>query len=183
MAALHNVTLFIVNILFSFALFIILLRIVLQFFRANVNNPICQMTAKLTNPVVLPLRGVLPRVSFIDLSSVLVLVIVEILKFFTISLIQGVNPGFFLIFLMSLTDIILQTIDLFFYAILIRVILSWINSNNSLYLNEIVYLITEPLLGRIRRVIPAIAGMDFSPIVAFILLKVCSIVVLSYLPG
>lgn len=183
MAALHNVALFIANVFFSLCVFMVLLRILLQFFGANVNNPICQMTAKITNPVVLPLRKILPRVRFIDLASLTVLFIVEILKFLTIGLIQGIYIGFLLNILMSVTDIFLQTIDFLFYAILIRMILSWINSPNSMYLAEIVYILTEPMLGRIRRFLPSIGGMDLSPIVAFVFLKIINIVILSYLPG
>ena len=183
MTALHNVVLFIANIFFSFCVFVILLRILLQFFRANFHNPICQLVAKMTNPVILPLRKILPRVSFIDLSSVIVLLIIEILKFMTLGFIQGIFISLPFNIIMSLTDMILQTIDILFYAILIRVILSWINSPNTMVLAEIVYLLTEPMLGRIRRIVPPIAGLDLSPIVAFILLKILSIVILSYLPG
>ncbi len=183
MAALHNVTLFLVNIFFSLCIFVILLRIILQFFRANVNNPICQMVAKMSNPVVLPLRKILPRVSSIDVASVIVLFLIEIIKFMVLGLMQGILLGLIPCILMSITDILIQTIDIFFYAIIIRVILSWIHSANTALLAEIVYVITEPLLSRIRRFIPFVAGMDLSPLVAFILLKVISIVILSYLPG
>lgn len=183
MAALHNVTLFLVNLFFSLCVFVILLRILLQFFRANVNNPICQMVAKMSNPVVLPLRKILPRVTFIDLSSIIVLFLVEVIKFMVLGLMQGILIGLIPCVIMSITDMLLQTIDMLFYAIIIRVILSWINSPNTMYLAEIVYVITEPLLSRIRRFVPFIAGLDLSPLIAFILLKVMSIVILSYLPG
>lgn len=183
MAALQNVTLFIANIFFSFCVFVILLRILLQFFRANINNPICQMIAKFSNPVVLPLRKILPRISFIDLASVLVFFIIEILKFMVLGWLQGIMIGPLLIIIMSITDMLLQIVDALFYAILIRVILSWINSANTMVLAEIVYVMTEPMLSRIRRIVPPIAGLDLSPLVAFILLKIISIVILSYFPG
>ncbi len=183
MAALHNVTLFLMNIFFSFCIFVVLLRIMLQCLRANANNPICQMVAKITNPVVLPLRKIIPRVNFIDLSSVVVLIALEILKFTLLPWVQGIHIGFGFILLMSFTDILLQIVDVIFYAIIIRVILSWINSPNTMYLAEIVFMLTEPLLGRIRRFLPAMGGMDLSPLVAFICLQVINIVILSYLPS
>lgn len=183
MTAIHNVTLFLVNIFFSLCVFVILLRILLQYFRANVNNPICQMVAKMSNPIVLPLRKILPRVSFIDLASIIVLFLVEIIKFMVLGLMQGILIGIVPLIIMSITDMLLQTIDMLFYAIIIRVILSWIHSPNTLYLAEVLYVMTEPLLSRIRRFVPLIAGLDLSPLVAFVLLKVISIVILSYLPG
>lgn len=183
MAALNNIAQFITELFFSFCIFFILLRILLQFFRANINNPICQLTAKVTNPVVLPLRKMLPRVSFVDLASVIILFMLEILKFTSFAFLQGFHFSFFPLIIMSLTDIILQIINLLFYAIIIRVILSWISSPSTAYLNEILYVLTEPLLGKIRRFVPPIAGFDLSPIVAFVLLKVLSIIIFSYLPG
>lgn len=183
MAVLHNVTLFLVNIFFSLCIFVILLRILLQFFRANINNPICQMIAKISNPVVLPLRKILPRVSFIDIASIIIFFLVEIIKFTTLGFIQNISIGLMPCIIMSITDMLLQTIDMLFYAIIIRVILSWIQSPNTYQLAEVVYVITEPMLSRIRRVIPLIAGLDLSPLVAFVLLKVISIVILSVFPA
>lgn len=183
MAALHNVAQFITEIFFSFCIFFILLRILLQLSRASVNNPICQLTARITNPLVLPLRQILPNTRLFDLASLLILLILEIIKFSAAAMLQGFYFSFFLLIVMSVSDIILQTINILFYAIIIRIVLSWINSVSSLYLAEIVYIMTEPLLGRIRKIIHPISGFDLSPIIAFLLLKVLSIVVLSYLPG
>jgi YggT family protein len=183
MAAMHNVALFIVNFFFSLCIFVVLLRIFLQFFRANSSNPICQMTAKMTNPIVLPLRKMLPRLNFIDLSSVLLLFFIEIMKFIILALLQGVSIGILLILLLSFTDMLLQVIDLFFYAIIIRVLLSWFNSPNTMILAEIVYMLSEPILAPIRRRLPPMNGFDLSPILAFVLLNIMSIIIRSYLPG
>jgi YggT family protein len=183
MLAIHNVSFFLISLFFSLCIFVILLRILLQFFRANVNNPICLMVAKLSNPLVLPLRRILPRVSSIDLASILVLLLVEIFKFVVFSFLQGLFIGWIPCIIMSITDILVQIINILFYAIIIRVILSWVQSPSTAYLAEVAYVMTEPLLGKIRRVVPIIGGMDLSPLIAFVLLKVISIVILSYLPG
>jgi len=184
MAALYNILLFIGTLFFSFCVFIVLLRICLQFFRVNVNNPICVLAAKTTNPFVLPLKKLLPRVHNVDLAAVLLLFIIECLKFSFFAWIEHVFIGFAWLALISFTDMLIQVIDLLFYSIIIRVILSWIgslnNSNNGL--NDVLYAFTEPLLGRIRRFLPVIAGFDLSPMVAFIILKVIEIIVVSYLP-
>lgn len=183
MTALHNVALFITQLFFNTCVFVILLRIFLQYFRANINNPICQLTARASNPIVLPLRKILPRVQCIDLASLILLIIIELLKFATLSLLQHVSVNFSIVLILSITDILLQAIDILFYAIIIRIILSWVRSASSAYLNEIVFILTEPMLSRIRRLLPVMANFDLSPIVAFILLKILSIIILSYLPG
>lgn len=183
MAALHNIALFIFSLFFSLCIFVVLLRILLQFFGANSNNPVCQMTAKMTNPIILPLKNILPRVGRVDLASLLVLFILEFIKFSVFGWLQHVSAPLLFLLLMSFTDILLQMVNAIFYAIIIRVILSWINSPGSYYINEILYAITEPMLSRIRCYIPPIAGMDLSPLVAFVILKVIEILILSYLPG
>ena len=57
------------------------------------------------------------------------------------------------------------------FAILIRVILSWVRVNPYNPLVQIIFQITEPILAPFRRLIPPAAGLDFSPIVAFFVLE------------
>ncbi|MGQ9494585.1 MAG: YggT family protein [Anaerolineae bacterium] len=56
-------------------------------------------------------------------------------------------------------------------AILLRVLFSWINADPSNVLVQLVYQITEPILAPLRRLIPPIAGLDITPIVALVLLE------------
>ena len=57
------------------------------------------------------------------------------------------------------------------YAIFARVILSWIDQPGAWTVTRIVRDITEPILGPLRRVIPMMGMMDFTPIVAILLLQ------------
>src|SRR5690348_1195298 len=61
---------FIVDTLLSLALFVALLRLFLQWSRADFRNPISQAVVRLTNPLVMPLRRILPPVGKIDTASV-----------------------------------------------------------------------------------------------------------------
>ncbi len=56
-------------------------------------------------------------------------------------------------------------------AIFIRVILSWVQTRLPLGIDEFVFAVTEPILGPIRRLLPAAAGMDLSPLVALIAIQ------------
>jgi len=182
MLALHNVALFITQIIFSFLIFVVSLRLLLQFFRAGFNNPICQFIAKMTNPVVLPLKNILPRVQWVDLASLAVLFIIEIIKFITLGFLQGIHLGIVPLIFLSFADMIVQISDILFFTIIIRVILSWVNPQLHNPLTEILYTITEPLLQWIRRFVPALSGFDFSPLVAIVGLKIINIIIMSYLP-
>lgn len=180
MTALYNITLFLAQLFFSFCMFIILLRIMLQLFGINSGNPICQLIAKISNPIVLPVRKIFPRVRTMDTASVVVLCLLEFIKLGLVAWLQGVSISIIPLLLAGFVDLVLQVLDFFFYAILIRVLLSWLSGVNNPPLQEILWLITEPILGRIRRFIPSIAGFDLSPIVAFVGIKIITIALLSY---
>ena len=57
-------------------------------------------------------------------------------------------------------------------AIIGRVIISWINVSPSNPIVGIIYKVTEPILGPIRRMLPAMGGLDLSPMIALILVTV-----------
>lgn len=183
MTALYNVLIFLLATVFSMAIFFVLLRIFLQLFQAPWSNPISQFIAKITNPLVRPLRKILPRVPYIDLPSVLLLIIIELIKFITLFAIQlGIMIPLSQLFLFTFGDIIIQACSILFYAIIIRVIISWISSGQSNPFIEIVYCLTEPLMSKCRQLIPDVSGFDLSPIIVLLLIKVVQIAVTSILP-
>ncbi len=61
--------------------------------------------------------------------------------------------------------------ELLTIAIILRVILSWFSPRPTNILAVILYRITEPLLEPLRRVIPRAGMLDFTPLVAIILLQ------------
>jgi len=78
-------------------------------------------------------------------------------------------------------------IDLLFWAlnlaILIRVILSWLNVSPYNPLVNFIWQITDPILEPLRRIVPAIGMLDVTPILAMILLSVIQQVLLTVLAG
>jgi len=82
--------------------------------------------------------------------------------------------------LFSFVRILAQALNI---AILARVLLSWIPLDRNNAFVRIVYEITEPILGPIRRVLPSLGGLDLSPIVALILIQVLERVLLTLLAG
>jgi YggT family protein len=64
--------------------------------------------------------------------------------------------------------------DVLTVAIILRVIMSWIAPGASHRLAVVLFQITEPLLGPLRRIIPRVAMLDFTPMVAIILLQLIS---------
>ncbi len=84
-----------------------------------------------------------------------------------------------LVFAEAFINVVAQALTL---AIFIRVIMSWIPLRLPFRLREFVFNVTEPILAPIRRALPVAGGMDFSPILAFVLIQVVQAILLRILP-
>ena len=184
MQGFYQVGLFLIDTLFSAALFIVLLRLYLQFFRASIFNQFCVMIAKVTNPLVLPLRKILPKVNVIDLATLLLFFLIAFVKFSVYGFIylgSFLPVGAMLLFLIA--DFLIQSANLFFIVILLAVILSWVRPGSRDDLSDMLHTLSEPFLSMARKIIPPISGIDLSPILVLFVLKAITLFVSAYLPG
>jgi YggT family protein len=187
MSGLLAVGYFLFALLFSLLAFVLWTRIALRYYRISVIHPISQTIYSLTNPIVIPFSHMFPtkktHPSRYDWPCFCALVIVELLKFIAIgALFLGAMLPLSFLPLYTLADLIVQPCNLLFYAILIRVIMSWVNPNWHHPLADILYRITEPLLQWGRRFVPVIGGIDFSSVVILILLKIITLFISASLP-
>lgn len=60
------------------------------------------------------------------------------------------------------------------FAIIIRALMSWVMPVDGSGLTRVLVDVTEPVLAPIRRVLPPVGGIDFSPLLAIILINVVS---------
>lgn len=164
--------LFVVGIIFGILIFTVLLRLVLQLVRADFYNPVSQFILRMTNPMLLPLRRLIPGFFGIDMAAVVLLVIFETLDILITNFLQGfMLPGLLSFFSVLLGMIIQHTAQLFFFSILISVVLSWINPHAAYHpIGQLVDQLAEPLLRPARRILPPLNGIDLSPILAIIFL-------------
>src|SRR6202000_1990076 len=84
---------FIVDTLLSLALFVFFARLLLQWARADFRNPLCQAIVKLTNPVILPLRRILPPVRKVDTASVVAVILLAAIKVAILFALSGIEPA------------------------------------------------------------------------------------------
>jgi YggT family protein len=66
--------------------------------------------------------------------------------------------------------------------VLVRVLLSWVPLRLPLGLGDLVFTVSETVLGPIRRALPSMGGLDLSPFVAVILIQVVQAILLRLLP-
>ena len=176
---LSNAGMFLIQTVIGLYLLIVLLRFLFQLTRADFYNPISQKLVKLTNPPLLPLRRVIPGWGGVDLASIVLLIAIQALEYVLIGLLPRFSipaPGG--LFLMSITDLLALTVNVFFFSILIQIIISWVNPHAYNPIITLLHQLNEPLLGRARRLIPPISGLDLSPIAVFIGLKLFEFLVI-----
>jgi YggT family protein len=163
---------FIVETLLSLLLFVFLARLLLQWTRADIRNPLCQAVVRLTNPLILPLRRVLPPVGKVDTASVVAVFLIAIVDVAGLFLLHGVGlPPVEFWIRPVLTEIARTLLWTYFYAIFLYALLSLIAPGGYSPLQALLTSLCEPVLGPIRRLIPSVAGLDLSPLWAIIAIQ------------
>ncbi|MDW6018121.1 YggT family protein [Vibrio plantisponsor] len=163
---------FLISTVFDLYIMVVILRIWLQAARADFYNPFSQFIVKATQPVVAPLRRVIPSVGSVDLATVLFAYVLCVLKFVAMILIaSGGAVSFSTDFLfLGLLSLIKAAGGLLFWVLLLRAILSWVSQGRS-PIEYVFHQLTEPMLAPIRRILPPMGGFDLSVLVLFIVLQ------------
>ncbi len=164
-----NALIFIVQTLLSLVLFVFMLRVLLQLARADFRNPLAQAVVKITNPLILPLRRVLPPIGKIDTASIVaVLIVASIEVFIVTTLTREYVPNLARWGLLIVLEIVRSLLSVYFYAILLYAVLSMIAPGGYSPVQSLLAQLSEPVLRPFRRIIPPIANLDFSPLWALI---------------
>ncbi|WP_110685823.1 YggT family protein [Salinicola aestuarinus] len=161
--------LMLVNTLASVYLFVLMLRFLLQFSQADYYNPMSQGVVKATQPVVAPLQKLLRPVGRFDVATLfagfllkaLVIILVFQLAGFGMPPLQG-------LLLAAVAGVLNAILKIYFFALIIMIILSWVAPQASHPGALLVMQIVEPIMAPVRRVIPSLGMIDLSPIVVFI---------------
>lgn len=149
----------------------VLLRLLLQWVRADFYNPLCQFLVRVTNPVLVPLRRVIPSIGRLDTASVVLMLVLEIISVWLIAMIASNPMNFPQIVAFSAIKLAMTLLMTYFFLIIVAVILSWIGQRMHHPAIPLVFQLTEPVLRPFRKVIPPIAGIDLSPLFALIAIR------------
>jgi YggT family protein len=168
-----NALIFLVDTLLTLALFVVLARLLLQWARADFRNPIAQAIVRLTNPLILPLRRVLPPIGKVDTASVVAVVLVAIIKVGIIFALTLYGSPTLELWVRSVAvELVQDVLNIYFYAILLYALLSLIAPGGYSPLQSVLASICEPVLRPFRRLIPPLGGIDLSPLWAVIAIRV-----------
>lgn len=164
-----NALSYLITTLLDMYVLAVLLRLLISFGRPDSRNPLILTLGKLTNPLVLPTRRFVPPIGTLDTATLVVLLMLQILASAILvnSACMGATLGQIMLFgLVRLIDLVLM---LYFWLLIAYVVASWIKPGESLRpAMSLLTAIIEPVLAPLRRVLPAVGGLDLSPILAFI---------------
>lgn len=177
---------FLIQTLFGLYILVVMLRFLLQMIRADFYNPVSQFIVKVTNPLLRPLRRVIPGLGGMDLSSLVLAWLLKSLELALVILIGGIPLSPALSPLWAIPELVELVINIFLFSILIQVILSWISPGTYNPVAALIDKLTEPLMRPARRVLPPLSGLDLSPmlvIIGLVLLKMLLLPPLKMLTG
>ncbi len=170
---------FIVKTLLGLLITVFLLRVLLPLCRVDARNPLSQAVIKLTNPLVLPLRRVLPPFKRLDTASLVALLAVQLASTALVWLLSGLTlsaPGLLYAAARELLSLLLQ---FYFFVILINAVLSWVASGTHSPAASVLNSLCAPVIRPFQRLIPPIAGIDLSALFALIAIQALQILLNS----
>lgn len=161
---------FLINTVFDLYLMIILIRVWLQVARADFYNPFSQMVVKATQPIVGPLRRIIPSLGGWDLATIVFAFIIACLKIVSLSLVLESPINLQVVLISGLLILIKAVFKVIFWVLVLRAIMSWVSKGQN-PIEAVMIQLSEPLLAPVRRVIPPIGGLDLSMVVVLIALQ------------
>ena len=161
------------NALLGIYLLAVVLRFLLQVAQADFYNPISQSVVKITDPAVRIFGTFIPGYRGIDFSSLVLALLVQAVSISGLIILYGGSiPSLGFVITWASVGVINFIIMIYYYAVIASIIMSFVmmfsgNMNPHPFL-RLIWQLTDPVMSPVRKVIPPMGGLDFSPIFIFI---------------
>ncbi len=165
---------FVINTLMGLFTAAVMLRFLMQQVRADFYNPLAQAVVKSTNPLILPLRRVLPPWGKLDTAALVLAPAVQFVNVLLVMLVAGMPYTWGYIIYWTLLKLIFILVNLYFLSILLEAVISWLGQGRS-PLDGLLRPLNAPLLRPARRILPPTSGLDFSPLLVMLALQVINL--------
>jgi YggT family protein len=169
---LSNPLILVVDTLFMLYTITFLLRLLMQLVRADFRNPVGQFIITVTNPILVPLRRVIPGWGGLDIAAIVIMLLLQFINQFLILTIKGASLHPLSLVILALAALVQLVLNLYFFTILVQVILSWVNPHGHNPIVYLLYQINAPIMRPVQKLIPPISGFDLSPIFVLLGLQV-----------
>ncbi len=175
-----NAGTFLIDVIFGLFIGAVMLRLFLQWARADFYNPLSQAIVKITNPVLRPLRRYIPALGRIDTASMVLIISLQMLNLWlSLTLAGGTGASLAGLVVLALAELLSKALYLFMFAIFVQVIASWISPGAYNSALSLVDSITAPLLKPLRSVLPSLGGLDLSPMLALVGLQLAKMLLVA----
>ena len=166
---LANAGVYLIQTFFGLYILVVIMRFLMQSARVDFYNPISQAIVTITDPAIKPLRRFIPGFHGVDLSILVLAFVLQVIALVLIIVLQGYSlPNPLLLIAWSLLGMFALVLDIYFFALIIMVISSWIAPTSNHPALMLVYQLTSPLCTPARRLIPPLGGIDISIILVFV---------------
>lgn len=176
---------FLVETLFNIFILSVLVRFWMQALRAPTRNPLAQFTMALTDFAVKPVRRLVPGVLGLDMASLVVAWIAEVVLLAIVTLLQGVElvngAALSVLLFLALVRLLRLTVYIVMGAVLVQALLSWVSPYHPLA--PFFDALTRPFLKPFQKAIPPIGGVDITPILVLIACQLVLMLPVAYLEG
>lgn len=170
---------FLIQALVGLYIGIVMARFLLQWVRADFNNPVSQFVVAATQPLLRPMRRYIPSIGGIDTSSLLLMLLLQTLELLMLYGLHGYLPALPGLLVTAVAQLVNLAINFYLVLLLILVVSSWIGSAGYSPILLLVSQVCAPLLKPLRRVIPPLGVFDLSVLVAFLLLQLGKILLVA----
>jgi YggT family protein len=176
---------FVIETVFDIFILTALVRFWMQALRAPARNPLAQFTMALTDFAVKPMRRLLPGFFKLDVASLAVAWIAEVVLLAILSLLQGVEivngAALSVLLFLAVVKLVRLTVYIIMGAVLLQALLSWVNPYHPVA--PFFEALTRPFLKPFQRAVPPIGGVDITPVLVLIACQLILMLPVAWLEG
>lgn len=182
---LNQAAIFLVETIVGLLSLALLLRFYLQVVRAPYRNPVSQFLCALTDWAVIPARRVVPGLWGMDLASLVLAWLCEVLVLFAVLALRGMEAeaatGTVIVAILVLAAVKILKISIYILmvAVIVQAILSWVNPYSPI--GPLLNSLTQPFLRPLQKRVPMVANVDLSPLVLIIVLQLILMLPVAWL--
>ena len=181
---LENALIFLVNTVFGLFTMALLVRFYVQWARAPYRNPLSEFLSALTDFMVLPARRVIPGLWGLDLATLVLAWLIQLLELFIIFMIKGhplAAAGSAFVGLALLAGLMIVKFGLYIVivVVVVQAVMSWINPYTPLA--PLFNSMSRPFLRVFQKLIPPIGNVDLSPLFVIVICQLLLMLPVAYL--
>ena len=182
MQTLAQIAIYIINTLGTLYISLVLVRFLAQLVRADYYNPVSKALVKYTNPLLVPLRKIIPGLMGIDLAAIVLAILLQAALLQSVLLIAGLglfNP--FTLLIWAIVALLKLLAGIYFWGVIVMMIASWVAQGSRNPALGLLLQILEPVMAPFRKILPPLGMLDLSPILFFMVLNIIRAYVLPAL--